>query len=189
MDSSKGARTLITTGPNAGGKSTYILGTGINVVLSQVYGICAANYLFHHIFHKLITYVNPTQNLAAGLSLGEAGMAVLEQHNEVLLRIKKPMFAIIDEILNGTDPKVAADFSYKILKSRNEKHPNCITMLTTHYMNIPDLAKETESVKNKKVVVTIPGTEGRRFDYTYKIEDGVSDQNIVGDMLLDKGLL
>ena len=42
MDSANGIRTLIITGPNAGGKSVYILGIGANAVLHQAFGIVAA---------------------------------------------------------------------------------------------------------------------------------------------------
>ncbi len=189
LDSTNRPRTIIITGPNAGGKSTYILGAGINAVLNQVYGIVAAQEAKQSIFYKIITYVNPTQNLAAGLSLAEAGMEVLKAHKSSLEETKQPVLAIVDEILNGTDPKVAADFSYQILKKRNQDYPNCVTLLTTHYMNLPKLTQESDFFTNKKVVVTMPGSQGRKFDYTFKIEDGVTDQNIVGEMLEEKGIL
>ena len=189
MNSAEGVRTLILTGPNAGGKSVYILGVGTNAVLHQAFGIVAAQSCEQTVFYKVVTYVNPTQSLAEGLSLAEAGMEVLRKHKGVLNSTDKPVLAIVDEILNGTDPKVAAEFSYKILKDRNSKYPNCLTLLTTHYMSIPSLADENKHVSNKKVVVNIPGSNGRAFDYTFKIKDGVSDQNIVGDMLQEKGLL
>lgn len=186
---SKNIRLMTLTGPNAGGKSTYILGTGLNVIINQIFGIASAKSFKQTIFYRVITYVNPTQNLAAGLSLAEAGMEVLREHKETLESTQKPVLAIVDEILNGTDPKVASKYSYKILSERYKDYPNCITLLTTHYMNLVKLADEHEGVVNKKVEVIVPGTKGRRFDYTFKIKDGVSDQNIVEDMLLEKGLL
>ncbi|MEM9737869.1 MAG: hypothetical protein AAF770_02110 [Bacteroidota bacterium] len=189
MNSKKGPRTMVITGPNAGGKSTYILSICINAILNQVYGIVAAHSAVQAIFYKIITYVNPVQNLAAGLSLAEAGMQVLKTHQLILDQIKGPILAIVDEILNGTDPKIAAKYSYRILKNRNQQYSNCLTLLTTHFMNLTNLAKQDQHVKNQKVVVKIPGTNGRKFDYTYQIEEGITDQNIVEDMLIEKGIL
>ena len=44
---------MILTGPNAGGKSTIIKAIGINICLSNAYGIAHAS-LFHHTDYKLI---------------------------------------------------------------------------------------------------------------------------------------
>ncbi len=183
--------TIVLTGPNAGGKTVYILGNGTNTITNQVWGIAAAKTFHQTIFYKIITYVNVTQNLAAGLSLAEAGMEILKEHKEVLNRVDKPILAIIDEILNGVDPEVAKKYSYKILKDRSERYPNCATLLTTHYMNLTELANENSMFTNKKVVVKIPGSNGRPFDYTYQIHDGVTDikQNVVEMMLEEKGIL
>ena len=183
------SNTIVLTGPNAGGKTVYILGNGMSTITNQTWGIAAAKTFQQTIFHKIITYVNVIQNLAAGLSLAEAGMEVLKQHKIILDRIDKPILAIIDEILNGVDPEVAKKYSYKILKDRSQSYPNCGTLLTTHYMNLTELAREDNKFKNKKVVVKIPGSEGRKFAYTYEIHDGVTEQNIVEMMLEEKGVL
>ena len=184
-----GVRFTIITGPNAGGKTTHITGAAINTLTGKAWGIIAAEHAKLSTFAKLITYINPGQNLATGLSLSAAGMEVLTEHKKLLDRMNKPVLAIVDEILSGVEPKVAAHHSYNILKERNELYPHCLILLTTHYMNLTQLADESPHVMNKKVVVKIPGTAGRKFDYTYKIEDGVADQNIVAEMLEEKGIL
>lgn len=189
MDAAHGVRTIIITGPNAGGKSTYILGIASNVVLHQAFGIAAADHFVQTVFGKIITYVNVTQNLSKGLSLAEAGMEVLKQHKQTLDTVRKPVLAIIDEILNGVNPQVAEDMSYKILAARNKDYPHCLTLLTTHFKGLTRLADEDTHIQNKKVVVRIPGDNGRAFAYTYKIEPGISDQDIVAEMLEEKGVL
>ena len=180
---------FIITGPNAGGKTTYVLAAGVNVILNQAWGIAFAQSFKQTPFHKIISYVNVTQSLAKGLSLAEAGMEVLRKHQEVLDRVKRPMLAIVDEILNGVDPAVAQRYSYKILQNRSKMSPNCLTFVTTHLMNLTELAKEDKRFQNKKVVVKMPGCGGRPYDYTYQIHDGVTDQNIVEMMLREKNML
>ena len=191
MNADGGPRLLVITGPNAGGKSTYVIGIGVNTILNQVIGyVAAAKFKQSFPFRRIISYINVTQNLAAGLSLGEAGMEVLRKHKEALEDNSEwGVLAILDEILNGTDPTKAEPLAKKILESRQEAYPRCLTLLTTHYMGLTKLADKDSSILNKKVVVKIPGSNGRKFDYTYKIEPGISDQNIVEDMLAEKGVL
>lgn len=189
MDATHGTRTLIITGPNAGGKSTYILGVASNVVLNQAFGIAAAEHFVQTIFGNILTYVNVTQNLAMGLSLAEAGMEVLRRHKAALEKADKPVLAIVDEILNGVDPQVAEDLSYKVLLGRHKAYPHCLTLLTTHFKGLTRLEKEDSHISNSKVTVRIPGDNGKPFAWTYKIEPGISDQNIVAEMLEEKGVL
>lgn len=179
---------LIITGPNGGGKSIYILCPGLNVILHQALGIAFAKTFVQTVFYRIISYINVTQNISKGFSLGEAGMEVLRAHKQILSQTPQPILAIVDEILNGVDPKVAEKYSYKILKDRSPAHPNCLTLVTTHLMVLTELAKEDKRFHNKKVVVEMPGKNGRAFDYTYQIHDGITDQNVVEMMLQEKGV-
>lgn len=190
MDSANGMRTCVITGPNTGGKTTYILETTINVIFQQIWGIASAKNLQQSIFHKIITYVNPSQDLARGLSLAEASMEVIKNHTNLLKTTKKPVLAVLDEILGGgLDRKVAEPYAYEILKERNQKYTNCLTLLTTHMEPLTKLADQDKHVYNKKVEVIIPGTEGRPFDPTYKIHDGIATQSVVGALLKHKGIV
>ena len=179
-------RTILITGPNAGGKSTYILALAAEVVMSQSLGIASAKKFVHSVIDDLVTYVNPTQNLAKGLSLAEAGFEMLKLHKKRIEKSEGVVLAIVDEILNGVDPEVAKRYSEQILRGRHEKYAHLLSVITTHYMNLPKLANQLDRFVNKKVEVHI---SGRFIDYTYKILEGVSDQNIVGKMLENKDLI
>ena len=190
MDSVNGMRTCVITGPNTGGKTTYILESTINVICQQVWGIAAAKSLQQSVFYKIITYVNPAQDLARGLSLADARMEVIKKHTNLLKNTKKPILAVLDEILGGgIDRNSAETYAYDILKERNKNYTNCLTLLTTHMEPLTKLADEDRHVYNKKVEVIIPGTKGRPFDPTYKIHDGVATQSVVGSLLKHKGII
>lgn len=190
MESENGMRTCVITGPNTGGKTTYILKSTINVICQQVWGIAAAKSLQQSVFYKIITYVNPAQDLARGLSLAEASMEVIKKHTELLNTTKKPVLATLDEILGGGIDRTSAEkYAYDILKERNKKYSNCLTLITTHMEVLTKLADKDRHVYNKKVEVIIPGTNGRPFDPTYKIHDGVATQSVVGALLKHKGII
>ena len=134
--------------------------------------------------------MNPAQDLARGLSLAEASMEVIKKHTELLKTTKKPVLATLDEILGGgIDRNSAETYAYDILKERNKNYTNCLTLLTTHMEPLTKLADEDKHVYNKKVEVIIPGTQGRPFDPTYKIQDGIAAQSVVGALLKHKGIV
>ncbi|MEM9569447.1 MAG: hypothetical protein AAF900_00615 [Bacteroidota bacterium] len=187
LDSQKGNRLIVITGANMGGKSTYILSSGLGVLLSQCFGIAPAKSFSHTCFKKFITYVNPSQNLARGLSLAGAAFEVLKTHKKALDATDGPVFAIIDEILNGVDAKMGLDVSRDILESRYKKYPNCVTLLTTHYMKLSELDR-LPGVANKHVEAIVVA-KGMPIKFTYKILDGASKQNIVKEIVFNMGIL
>jgi hypothetical protein len=189
MSAQEGPRMMIITGPNMGGKSTYILSMGINIILSQSLGIAAAKTWRQDIIYKVATYLDPTQNLSKKLSLADACFAVLERHSTMLQSTQGPVVMINDEILNGIDPKVAEDVGSRILANRHDKYPQCLTLLTTHYKAFTKL-ENLSGVVNKKVEVIMPGKYAS-FDATYKVIDGISsdDQNVVRATLYHRGVL
>lgn len=187
LDSQKGNRLIVITGANLGGKSTYILSSGLATLLSHSLGIAPAKSFRHTCFKKVITYVNPSQNLARGLSLAGAAFEVLKTHKKVLEATEGPVFAIIDEILNGVDAEMGLDVSRQTLESRYEKYPNCVTLLTTHYMELSKLDK-LPGVANKHVEAILSGKE-MPIKFTYKILDGVSKQNIVKTIASNMGII
>ena len=179
-------RTIVITGPNAGGKSTYILTLATGVVMSQSLGVVSARKFVHSLISDLITYINPTQDLAEGLSLAEAGFEMLRMHKKCIDKGEGVALAIVDEILNGIEPGLAQKYSEMIISARHTQKKHLLSVVTTHYMNLPKLAEKLDRFANKKVEVMLSGIF---IDYTYKILDGVSDQNIVERMLKNKGVI
>ena len=68
-----------------------------------------------------------------------------------------------------------------------KKYPNCVTLLTTHYMQLSKLDR-LPGVANKHVEAVIMG-KGMPIKFTYKILDGASKQNIVKDIVANMGII
>lgn len=179
-------RNVIITGPNAGGKSTFMKGVGINVVLAQTFGIaCAASFSLTP-FSIINSYMNIVDDLAKGESLFmaevRAAHALYQSINT--LDSKKFSFAVVDEMFSGTSPKEGEDATYSIAK-KTGAFANSVLLLATHYPKLKLLADETKTFKNCQVRVV--RHEDGTITYPFKLEDGFATQNIAFDILKQQG--
>lgn len=136
--------TLVITGSNMSGKTTYMRTLGLNAVLAYAGApVCAQSFALTPM--AVYTSIQISDDLAGGISTFYAE----------LLRIKKmmtyskkgrPMLILIDEIFRGTN---SAD---RIVGARAAIHrltlPHAITIVTTHDFELCDLGSEGMPVTN-----------------------------------------
>lgn len=182
-----GLRTMILTGPNAGGKSTYLHVITVNLVLGQVFGIAAGQDSQQTVFHRIVTYFDIIQDLSAGLSFFEAKVKGLKDLSKALSECPKGqfIFCMLDEPLSGTAEDVASKAGYSIVENFHTKCPQALFIIVTHLAKLTELDKN-KGCENRKVYVE---REGKAFRYTYKIMPGKSDQNIALEILEKEGLI
>ena len=182
------ANTVILTGPNAGGKSTYMTGTAIGALLAQTVGVVPASKHKQTPYAMINTYMNVTDDIAAGNSLFMAEVLRAQKHIETINSLQEGEFSftIFDELFTGTNPVEGAAASYSIAK-KIAKNSNSNTMLATHFSNLTRLEFDLGSsfVENYKVSIK-KGSDGKII-YPYIISKGASDQNIAIDILEQQG--
>ena len=188
MDANKGGcRNIILTGPNAGGKSTFLTGITQSILLAQVMGIAAADKFVFTPFQKINTYIDVTDDIAAGKSLFLAEVDRARQHIHMLQALPEEdfSFTIFDEPFSGTNPTEGAAAEYSILNSLAD-YTNSFTIVATHYPLVM-LLEEKEQNKgfaNYKVYIT---RDGEKINYTHKVMPGNSNQTIAIDILAEMG--
>ena len=175
---------LVITGPNAGGKSTFIKSITINVLLSQTLGITAASEFRITPFSLINTYLN-IPDVKGKESLFEAEMHRAREH---LLKLQnlpsdKFSFLIMDEIFSSTNPEEGISGGYAICEMLG-KYNNSVSIITTHFTK---LTKLEESSNFSCYKIPINRDENGEIVYTYKLEPGVSDQFIALELLGKKG--
>jgi len=183
----KQPQSIIVSGPNAGGKSTTIKGSILAIILGQSLGIAPAEELIFTPFSKIITYLNITDDIAAGNShfIAETKRArdlitttqmVDNTHNFSLMAA--------DEVFNGTTYKEGQAAAYSLIEQLgNCKNNVCITC--THFPKVAALEKETNNFTNYKVSVSYD--KSGRIAYPYKLERGITNQIVTFDILKEKG--
>ncbi|WP_221179589.1 MutS-related protein, partial [Candidatus Cardinium hertigii] len=183
-----GVQTVVLTGPNAGGKSTFLTGVTYSILLSQVFGIAPAQLCELTPFSSINTYIDVTDDIAAGKSLFMAEVARFQDHLNRLRKLKRHelSFSIFDEPFSGTNPTEGAAAEYSVLNSIAD-YQNTLNIVATHYPMVMLLEKRepTKGFKNYQVYIT--KDEGGRIQYSYKIIPGESTQTIAIDILEEEG--
>ncbi len=189
MDAAGGTRNIILTGPNAGGKSTFLTGVTINLLLSQTFGIAPAKEAVLTPFDRINTSIDITDDIAAGKSLFMAEVDRAQKHLNLLNGLKKDefSFSIFDEPFSGTNPTEGAAAEYSILEAM-AGYTNTLNIVATHYPVVMLLEEKRPELgfANYKVYITHRKGE-KKLNYTYKVIPGKSNQAIAIDILEEQG--
>jgi DNA mismatch repair protein MutS len=179
------SKNIIITGPNAGGKSTTIKALVCNLILAQSLGIAPSQELTFTPFERIVSYLNITDDIAAGNSHFKAGvMRARELIETTKLEPNQFSFTTIDEVFNGTTFKEGQAAAYSLIKALGLNEANICTTCT-HFPIISTLEKETGVFDNYKVSIFEDSTG--KINYPYKLESGISDQIITFKILKEEG--
>jgi hypothetical protein len=177
---------IIITGPNEAGKSTALKSVTLCLIMAQTFGIEPASKMIFTPFSTISTYLNITDDIGVGNSLFKAEILRVQKLINVVENAKPAEFhfAIFDEIFNGTSPVEGSAAAYSVAKHLGS-FENSICMVATHFNLLTRLETETNFFDNYKVYVI--KEDNGHIDYPYKIERGISDQNVVFDILKNEG--
>lgn len=140
----EGARTLLVSGPNTGGKTVLLKTVGLAVALTQsgiVPPVGAGTTL--PVFERLYADIGDHQSIAADLSTFSAHLVLLR---EVLREAGRGALVLLDEIGSGTDPAEGAALAGAALRALTGR--GVTTLATTHLGALKSLASRTAGVVN-----------------------------------------
>ena len=147
-----GARQLIVlTGPNMGGKSTYLRQTALLCLMAQAGSFVPARSAKLPVVDRIFARVGASDNIARGQS---TFMVEMQETANILHSATSRSLLILDEIGRGTSTFDGLSLAWAVaehLASNPRARPK--TIFATHYHELTDLADALPNVTNCHVVV------------------------------------
>ena len=142
---------IILTGPNMGGKSTYLRQTALLCLMAQAGSFVPARTAKLPVVDRLFARVGASDNIARGQS---TFMVEMQETANILHSATSRSLVILDEIGRGTATFDGLSLAWAVaehLASNPRSRPK--TIFATHYHELTDLADALPSVSNFHVVV------------------------------------
>ena len=161
---------LIITGPNMGGKSTYLRQTALFSILSQMGSFVPAESAQLSIVDRIFTRIGATDNLARGRS---TFMVEMTESAVILNTATSKSLIILDEIGRGTATFDGLSIAWSVLEYLHHR-TRAKTLFATHYHELTELADLLPGVKNYHVAVK---ESGNNIVFLRKVEPGSADKS------------
>ncbi|MGB9613111.1 MAG: DNA mismatch repair protein MutS [Candidatus Margulisiibacteriota bacterium] len=161
---------LLITGPNMGGKSTYLRQVALICLLAQMGSFVPAQKAELCLLDRIFTRIGAMDDIYAGQS---TFMVEMTETANILNNATEKSLILLDEIGRGTATfdgmsiaAAVAEFIHTKIKAK--------TMFATHYHEITQLADKYPGMKNLSVLVK---EEGDHITFLHKVAEGPADKS------------
>lgn len=168
MDSS--IHTLLITGPNMSGKSTYMRQLAIIIIMAQMGSFVPASSAKLPIIDKIFTRIGASDDLVSGES---TFMVEMKEAKNAICNATSDSLILFDELGRGTATYDGMSLAEAILEYVS-KHICCKTLFSTHYHELTSMETAIPSIKNVHVSAI---EENGNLTFMHKIKNGAVDKS------------
>ena len=140
---------LLITGPNMGGKSTYLRQTALLVILAQCGSFVPAESMRLGLVDRIYTRIGAADNLARGRS---TFMVEMTETAAILNTATRRSLVLLDEMGRGTSTYVGLSLAWATVEHLHDVI-GCRTLFATHYHELTLLADRLACLRNLRVTV------------------------------------
>ncbi len=172
---------LLLTGPNMGGKSTYLRQAALLTILAQIGSFVPAERMRFGIVDRVYTRIGASDNVARGRS---TFMVEMTETASILNTATPQSLILLDEMGRGTSTFDGLALAWATVEFLHA-HVGARTLFATHYHELTILAEQLEHLKNLRVAVK-ESPQGIVFLHT--IEEGPANKSYGIDVARLAGL-
>ncbi len=160
----------IITGPNMGGKSTYMRQNALLVIMAQIGSFVPARKADLPIFDQIFTRIGASDDILSGKS---TFMVEMMEANHALQHATDRSLILFDEIGRGTSTYDGMALAQAMIEYINE-NIHAKTLFSTHYHELTQLGEHSEEIRNIHVDVH---EEDDHVTFLYRVVDGKADKS------------
>ncbi len=161
---------LLITGPNMGGKSTYLRQAALILLMAQMGSFVPATQARLPLVDRIYTRIGASDSLARGRS------TFLTEMSEVAVIVNtatSASFVLLDEVGRGTATFDGLSIAWAVVESLCQ-HARPRTLFATHYHELTELEELLPGVKNVHVSVR---EQGQDIVFLRRVEPGRADRS------------
>ena len=161
---------LLITGPNMGGKSTYLRQAALIVLMAQMGCFVPARQAKLPVTDRIFTRIGASDNLARGRS---TFLVEMSEVAAILHHATPASLVLLDEVGRGTSTFDGLSIAWAVVEHL-QKHTGARTLFATHYHELTELADLLSAVKNVHVSVKETPNE---IVFLRRVEPGCADKS------------
>ncbi|MGH9645915.1 MAG: MutS-related protein, partial [Bryobacteraceae bacterium] len=160
----------VITGPNMGGKSTYLRQAALLAILAQMGSFLPAESALMPVVDRVFTRIGAADNLARGRS---TFMVEMTETAVILNTATARSLIVLDEIGRGTSTYDGLALAWAVVEHIH-RHIRAKTLFATHYHELTELASQLDGVRNLHVSVKEAGDQ---ILFLRRVEPGAADRS------------
>ena len=168
-------RALLVTGPNMGGKSSYVRQVALIAIMGQIGSYVPAEHARLGMLDAVFTRMGAFDNMMAGES---TFMVELSETSDILKQASSRSLVILDELGRGTSTHDGVAIAQAVLNHLVQE-TRCLTLFITHYQNLSSLAKVYKDKELRNVHMTFAESENgdQNITFLYEVGEGVAHRS------------